>query len=259
MIQKSLPAISFTSNTQKTSFLDLQIMWRDVKKNVNFKFPYQMVDDSSMSLSNLVNLCIGKKLDKSNQFSNWTNRPLRQEQILYAALDAYCLLEIYEIMKAEFERLDLDFDDLQNNLLNDNKIRIKRKNNKKEFRTKRNNEDVVLQKLIPNPEIEFNGPNKHHVNVKEMKFVCDTMFEGLARVLRRCGIDTLSLKNEEKHERCIEIAEKENRYILTRDHIYNKVCNYKSLFTVRKFNHFLKFISAHEVCSTWTLHEDNER
>lgn len=197
MIQKSLPGIHFTSNTQRTSFLDLQSLWRHVKKNGNFKFPYQlMVDDTSMSLANLVKLCFGKKLDKSNQFSNWTNRPLRQEQILYAALDSYCLLEIYDIVKAEFCRLHLDFEDLLNNLLYDNKIKInKRKNNKKELRTRRNNEEVVLQKLIPNLEIEFNGPNKQPVNVKEIKFVCDTMFEGLARVLRRCGIDTLSLKN----------------------------------------------------------------
>lgn len=36
------------------------------------------------SLNNLVQLCVGRKLDKSNQFSNWEKRPLRQDQLTYA-------------------------------------------------------------------------------------------------------------------------------------------------------------------------------
>ncbi|KFQ74469.1 putative exonuclease mut-7, partial [Phaethon lepturus] len=47
-------------------------------------------------LSLLVQHVLGKPLDKTEQLSNWEKRPLREEQILYAASDAYCLLEIYE-------------------------------------------------------------------------------------------------------------------------------------------------------------------
>jgi hypothetical protein len=50
-------------------------------------------------LNQLVHKCIGKPLDKSFQFSNWERRPLLDGQLQYAALDAHCLLQVYEYMK----------------------------------------------------------------------------------------------------------------------------------------------------------------
>lgn len=80
--------------------------------------------EAGMSLSNLVQNCFGKSLDKSNQFSNWENRPLRNEQILYAALDAYCLLEIYDVIKLECQKISIDINDLIQNFLTDNKNKL---------------------------------------------------------------------------------------------------------------------------------------
>ena len=51
-------------------------------------FPYVTVDNKSASkdkgLSELVRLCFGKPLNKSEQCSNWERRPLRHAQTLYA-------------------------------------------------------------------------------------------------------------------------------------------------------------------------------
>lgn len=72
------------------------------------------------SLSNLVQRCLGKPLDKSNQFSNWENRPLRNEQIAYAALDAYCLVEIYDIIERQCKRNQIEFEELVHSFVVDN-------------------------------------------------------------------------------------------------------------------------------------------
>lgn len=49
-------------------------------------------------LSQLTYVLFGKELDKSEQMSNWNRRPLRREQYIYAALDAFCLVDIFETL-----------------------------------------------------------------------------------------------------------------------------------------------------------------
>lgn len=97
--------------------------------------------DKGMALGNLVQLCVGKKLDKSNQFSNWENRPLRQEQRLYAALDAYCLIEIYDVIQRQCEKAGIHFNELINCFLNESKTKLipKKAQNQRQNAAERNN------------------------------------------------------------------------------------------------------------------------
>lgn len=81
-------------------------------------FPEEVI---SQNLANLTKLCLGKKLDKSNQFSNWAQRPLRKEQLQYAALDAFCLLEIYDVIERQLSKIQIDPNEVLNALLSDNK------------------------------------------------------------------------------------------------------------------------------------------
>lgn len=83
-----------------------------------------VANESGKALSNLVQLCLGKPLDKSNQFSNWENRPLRQEQINYAALDAYCLIEIYSAIRKRCQTYRIDFKELVQSFLSENKGKL---------------------------------------------------------------------------------------------------------------------------------------
>lgn len=151
-----MPAFSVSVQMMQ-SYLDLQALWQKLIQTPNFKFPYEgtntpffttffhvmylfshfaLPDDDKLesggALSNLVQLCFGKPLDKSNQFSNWNNRPLRDEQIIYAALDAFVLIEVYDVIRAQYvcmKNLD-DFDEFVHGFLieNKNKISVNRRN-----------------------------------------------------------------------------------------------------------------------------------
>lgn len=119
MFGKSMPGFANVHQTL-AGCLDLQLVWQHLNSvpRQQFCFPFDG-DRFGSSLSGLVQLCLGRKLDKSNQFSNWQQRPLRAEQVQYAALDAYCLLEIYDVMEAEYNRRGGDFSQVLNTLLVD--------------------------------------------------------------------------------------------------------------------------------------------
>ncbi|GAA6080388.1 exonuclease mut-7 homolog, partial [Tachysurus ichikawai] len=68
-------------------------------------------------LSLLVQQVLGKPLDKTEQLSNWERRPLRTGQVRYAAIDAYCLLDVYLTLSADPKAFGLPDDFHSINLL----------------------------------------------------------------------------------------------------------------------------------------------
>jgi len=55
-------------------------------------------------LGRFCNQVLGKSVNKNYQISDWLRRPLRQNQIIYAAVDAHCLLLAYRKIKENFEK-----------------------------------------------------------------------------------------------------------------------------------------------------------
>jgi uncharacterized protein with PIN domain len=52
------------------------------------------------------------------------------------------------------------------------------------------------------------------------------MLQGLGKNLRRCGVDTAILENRMDHMECVRYAQDEQRYILTKGNVFNKVINF---------------------------------
>ena len=53
-------------------------------------------EEDFKGLKKLTKCCFGLPLDKKERLSNWNNRPLRSEQLRYAALDAFVLIQIHD-------------------------------------------------------------------------------------------------------------------------------------------------------------------
>ncbi|XP_076762319.1 exonuclease mut-7 homolog isoform X1 [Xylocopa sonorina] len=112
VLRSSLSALSKVK-TCGEGYIDIVHLWRKLVDDYKFVFPHESNEHfAKNSLSKLVELCLGQKLNKSDQFSNWEQRPLRESQIIYAALDAYCLLEIYETLENQCQHLDIPFFDV---------------------------------------------------------------------------------------------------------------------------------------------------
>lgn len=84
----------------------------------NFFFSLGSNESNHKGLSEMVFLCFGKPLDKTEQCSYWSRRPLTRNQILYAALDAFCLLDIYNYLNEKAKEFNIsDWRSLESNFV----------------------------------------------------------------------------------------------------------------------------------------------
>ncbi|XP_022433764.1 exonuclease mut-7 homolog isoform X4 [Delphinapterus leucas] len=162
-------------------------------------------------LSLLVQQVLGKPLDKMQQLSNWDRRPLCEGQLVYAAADAYCLLEVYWALCREPARFHLSGDLARS-------LRLGRGERAGP------GELPPLQKALTSPQQVPAGEDAApEVPARAFRVVCDSMLQGLARRLRCLGIDVLVLATGEDHRRAAEVARQEGRVILTSGLPYHKL------------------------------------
>ncbi|XP_068105069.1 exonuclease mut-7 homolog [Hyperolius riggenbachi] len=165
------------------------------------------VRQTEKGLSLLVKEVLGKPLDKTEQLSNWDKRPLREDQVVYAAADAYCLLEVFEALLASPEKFGL-----KPNFHTRPKIKPPPQPKTKSPPKKETSLSVQKLKISPNAACP---PNDTPVSPREFSVICDNMLQGLGRYLRCLGVDVLMLDNEEDHRKAAEIARRDGRVILT--------------------------------------------
>ncbi|XP_028353161.1 exonuclease mut-7 homolog [Physeter macrocephalus] len=162
-------------------------------------------------LSLLVQQVLRKPLDKMHQLSNWDRRPLGEGQLVYAAADAYCLLEVYWALRRDPARFHLSGDLARS-------LRLGRGERAGA------GELPPLQKASASPQQVPAGEDAApEVPARAFRVVCDSMLQGLARSLRCLGVDVLMLATGEDHRRAAEVARQEGRIILTSGLPYHKL------------------------------------
>lgn len=104
------PVFEDIGTRTEIELLDLSNICDTILQKMPHVFPFHSPDQKpSKGLSSFVELCCGFPLDKIEQSSNWERRPLRETQINYAALDAYCLLDIHKVVTERCTQLGIEF------------------------------------------------------------------------------------------------------------------------------------------------------
>ncbi|MBN3292771.1 MUT7 Exonuclease, partial [Polypterus senegalus] len=177
-------------------------------------------------LSLLVQLVLGKRLNKTEQLSNWERRPLLPEQVRYAAIDAYCLLDVYHKLSQESPLMEGLCQLATSPSVGEKDIKRKPKQSGAPEQVRAEVSHLTafswslpLQPPVPSPQLASNEP----LCPGEFRVVCDNMLQGLGRYLRCVGVDVKILDNEDDHRQAAEVARREGRVILTCGMPYQKL------------------------------------
>ncbi|GBM55423.1 Exonuclease mut-7 [Araneus ventricosus] len=180
-------------------FKKLKTHYPEVAEEIESWHPSQ--GDDQKGLSQLCKIVLGRPLNKAEQFSNWERRPLRERQIFYAALDAYCLLMIYEKLYPVLKKHELDL------------IKV--------LQTKQTPFKAQKPKLVAQSSLS-NQP----LPIKDFKVVVDNTVGGVTKYLRLLGADVVALDDGDDHLRAVQIAQSQRRIIITAGAAYKKLSGY---------------------------------
>ncbi|KAG8041620.1 hypothetical protein G9C98_002913 [Cotesia typhae] len=221
MFKECLPAM-FELTEGCMNYLDIHFLWNKLVKEYNFTFPYSGDDNfTGESLSKLVELCLGNRLNKADQCSNWGRRPLREDQITYAALDAYCLIEIYNILVDLCNERNIPLQEICDELYQSQLCASPKKINKKPEIKSSINRLVIRPSSTVTKETVKSEPIPAH----QWKVICDAALSNLVKPLRMCEL-YYCVESDNSDDQLREVLKHFN-ITVTENDIYSRcqICN----------------------------------
>ncbi|MFC6996255.1 ribonuclease D [Rufibacter roseus] len=100
------PAIVKIFHHANNDLMLLSMLGCQVRNIVDTAVAAKILNYAKASLGNLLEEELGLRLDKSQQMSNWNQRPLSKRQMEYAAQDVLYLHELKKAMVSKIEELD---------------------------------------------------------------------------------------------------------------------------------------------------------
>ncbi|XP_015921044.1 exonuclease mut-7 homolog isoform X2 [Parasteatoda tepidariorum] len=193
-----------------THILDMAIFFEKLQE----VYPVEMSTEENIKhpigLSQLCKVILGKPLSKEERLCDWEKRPLSDSQLEYAALDAHCLLQIFDEIKNVSSEKNMNFNHLVKvaMVMTSGHSKVKRKLKEEKKSTKSMNEKPI-------PIDEF-----HVVVQPQLKFI--------SKSLKEMGANVLVLQFADKASDAALIAKTQGRFLICFEDFKRKVKNISS-------------------------------
>ncbi|CAL4122126.1 unnamed protein product [Meganyctiphanes norvegica] len=184
---------------------------------------------NNKGLSGMVCQCFGRPLNKLEQFSNWSARPLSVGQIKYAAQDAQCLLDIYNYLEERCKSNGLPDWKIKKTIeVNQNQKAAAHPMASRLGKVPNKSRISSTPQAVTGRGARMNVPSvtnrkKTMVSASKFRAACDSGVQSLAQHLRMCGIDTVAIPEGSDPDEPIGLYQSEMRVIFTRGNGYERL------------------------------------
>ncbi|GFV81858.1 exonuclease mut-7 homolog [Trichonephila clavipes] len=189
-----------------THILDMAIFYeklQDIYPDEFKKDPGK--NENRKGLSKLCEIILGQPLNKEERLCDWEKRPLSESQLQYAALDAYCLIQMYDKLQHDAAKKNFNFDHLANVSMF---LTTSQWKPKKRLRGVKHQKYLQIEKLIP---------------IEQFKVVMDSALETQGKQLRLLGADVSILSSLDTALTAAEISKSEGRILICSPTLFQQV------------------------------------
>ncbi|PRD29958.1 UNVERIFIED_CONTAM: Exonuclease mut-7 [Trichonephila clavipes] len=188
-----------------THILDMAIFYEKLQDIYPDEFKKDPGKNERKGLSKLCEIILGQPLNKEERLCDWEKRPLSESQLQYAALDAYCLIQMYDKLQHDAAKKNFNFDHLANVSMF---LTTSQWKPKKRLRGVKHQKYLQIEKLIP---------------IEQFKVVMDSALETQGKQLRLLGADVSILSSLDTALTAAEISKSEGRILICSPTLFQQV------------------------------------